>query len=369
MGRPGRKCCPMTGQSHSPDQNPPSGDAPPPLAGAQPPAVLSRELGGDLPCISCGYNLRGLSIRSMCPECGIRVRATILSVVDPEARELQPIGLPRLIVAGLLAWNAGAAGAALLAWLPHAHDLVVQWVTPVGPRPNTTLGVVIAVALSAIGSLALIHPHARIPGRATVLALLASTLYLPLLALMWVYLSRPESPGGTRFLWQRPPSAAAMDLLAGIYALVALIIFCQRPVARLLVARSLILRSGRVDRQTLYVIGIACGVASLSCLLIRTSASMTPVPSEVLRLAGTAVLALASLLITLGLLGALLDSLRICQAILTPRRTLAHVIESGASTPRSRMGQMLSGTTRPTQPAASALPPHAVPSPPPSSPP
>ena len=27
----------------------------------------------DLPCVSCGYNLRTLDMRAACPECGTRV--------------------------------------------------------------------------------------------------------------------------------------------------------------------------------------------------------------------------------------------------------------------------------------------------------
>src|SRR5690606_27754218 len=62
--------------------------------------VIARQLKGDLLCIGCGYNLRGLSIREMCPECGIPVRATILGVIDPMADELAPIPRPRLVATG-----------------------------------------------------------------------------------------------------------------------------------------------------------------------------------------------------------------------------------------------------------------------------
>src|SRR5436190_23878239 len=74
-------------------------------------SALGRQLRGDLPCVACGYNLKGLSIRSVCPECGTPVRATILSVVDPHAAELTPIRLPALVALGLLFCAAGALGA------------------------------------------------------------------------------------------------------------------------------------------------------------------------------------------------------------------------------------------------------------------
>src|SRR5262245_48877512 len=78
--------------------------------------AIARELTGDLPCVRCRYNLRGLSVRAPCPECGTPVRATLLAVVDPFAGELQPVSRPRLIVAGLIAWSLGGFGSALCVW-------------------------------------------------------------------------------------------------------------------------------------------------------------------------------------------------------------------------------------------------------------
>src|SRR5581483_4291904 len=97
---------------------------PGPSAAPPVPVVLGRELGGDLHCVVCSYNLRGLSIRAICPECGTAVRATILSVVDPHASILRPITFPRLTAAGVILWAAGAVAVAMMAWLPQAADLL-----------------------------------------------------------------------------------------------------------------------------------------------------------------------------------------------------------------------------------------------------
>ena len=80
-----------TGQQHTGDGSP--------RAWA---SVLASELTGDLPCVRCGYNLRGLSIREHCPECDAPVRATILALVDPRASELKPLRRPRLTGWGLV---------------------------------------------------------------------------------------------------------------------------------------------------------------------------------------------------------------------------------------------------------------------------
>ena len=72
------------------------------------PAAAVAVLEADVHCARCGYNLRGISIRSVCPECGAAVRATILAVVDPHASELQPIRHPWPVAAGLVLWAASA---------------------------------------------------------------------------------------------------------------------------------------------------------------------------------------------------------------------------------------------------------------------
>ncbi len=88
---------------------PSSGPHPPaPDRGSSGVARLSRELAGDLPCIQCGYNLRGLTVKGMCPECGTSVRATLLAVVDPMAGEFRPISFPRLTAYGMLVWSHAA---------------------------------------------------------------------------------------------------------------------------------------------------------------------------------------------------------------------------------------------------------------------
>src|SRR5688572_28786068 len=132
---------------------------------------LSHELGGDLPCVVCGYNLRGHSIRALCPECGTGIRATILAVVDPFASELQPIRFPRIIAILINMWTGGALFAALLAWLPIVYDLLnaAGWRLA---RPDINVALLASLAVSGIGALGLIRPHARVGTFGPALAIL-----------------------------------------------------------------------------------------------------------------------------------------------------------------------------------------------------
>ncbi len=69
----------------------------------------------DLPCVGCGYNLRGLSVDARCPECA--------AAIGP-SRDAHRQGAARLLHLGgrrwLLTLGAGTACLFLAAVLPHA---------------------------------------------------------------------------------------------------------------------------------------------------------------------------------------------------------------------------------------------------------
>jgi hypothetical protein len=311
-------------------------------------------LGGDLPCVVCGYNLRGLSIRAHCPECGTAVRATILAVVDPLARELQPVRSRWLVAGGLLLWAGAGLIAALLAWAPHLADAAAALglYTPMpgglggvgrARSMSVTNAMTAMIALSALGALALVSPHRGLPRRNVISALVALALYVPAAYLVFrlggLTDQRLVSPlldaGGLS------RERSCVRLLLGV-CLVG-IVLGLRPNARVLVARSLALRTGRVDRQTLMAIALAACVAAagdLIHLLLARSAPPAGVPGgvasagspthEIAFLAGTALVAMGSALITGGFAGSLADCLRIARSVLSPGPSLAHVIGPGS---------------------------------------
>jgi hypothetical protein len=301
---------------------------PPPSHPRPGPAPLGASLGGDLPCVVCGYNLRGLSIRSTCPECGTAVRATILAVVDPLARELRPVRSRWVVAGGLIVWSASALIAALLAWTPHLADAAAAMGLGHPRTPPVTLTMTTMVVLSGVGALALVSPHRALPRRNIMAALGAVLLYVPAAYLVWCLGDLTQRRTLSPMLDAGGLDAYRSQLRLLLDLCTIGIVLGLRPNGRVLVARSLALRSGRVDRQTLFAIALAAAVAAVGdaihLFLANRGGNGT---HEIAFLAGTAFVAMGSALITGGFAGSTADCLRIARAVLSPGPSLAHVID------------------------------------------
>lgn len=93
-------------------------------------------LGTDLHCVKCQYNLRGLSSRGKCPECGLRILASLSTRGCVNARQWRSISKSLVLV---MAANTG------LALTPFAAIFCVA--TFRLPTTPTTLASLIALAV------------------------------------------------------------------------------------------------------------------------------------------------------------------------------------------------------------------------------
>jgi len=314
---------PLVGQ-HGASLSPPSPPPGPAADGADVPA-LDKRLVGDLPCVVCKYSLKGISIRDACPECGTAVRATILSIVDPYASELRPLPHPLSVAAGLVLWSLGCAAAALLSWLPFAIGIQsYSW----------RLSLIGALGASALGAALLIRPSKDVKPQHTALALSAVALYIPLLLIAW----RLTGPEWIIEMGRYPPlrsaaaGAASTPILLHLFAGVCVIgiLAGLRPNARTLVARSLALRMGRVDRQTMLAMMGAVAIGGLGDLLFLLRPALSGPAADILSPISLILVILGASLATIGALGLVIDSLRIARSLLIPTPRLASLIRSGS---------------------------------------
>lgn len=291
--------------------------------------IIAATLTGRLTCAACGYDLRGLSVLDRCPECGLRIATSILAVVDPRAQEFEPIRKPRLVAFGLLAWSYGALLAALCAWLLRAIELPALNNDPhllgnQGARIIAFLGLV-GIVVSGVASLSLVKPTPGMPRSGSRLALTGAALYLPM-AVTYFVLHGQLDVGLASPYFGRFPDAERVFLRACELLLIAAIVLLLRTNARTLAARSAILRTGRVDRQTMYAVAVAAAAGVLGDAIRLMATHVQGLAAQVLSIAGVSIVVIASALLTLGLAGVAIDCTRVARALLRSGRRLTSLV-------------------------------------------
>lgn len=349
----------MPGADHAPEPSDPQGEPVPTghagqgtdptqrpsttIGVAEAAPTLDTRLGGALPCVTCGYNLQSISILGVCPECGTAVRATILAVVDPLASELQPIRRPWLVATGLLLWPLAALGAAMLGAGVVGSLVIRTWQDlPAAQTASDVTRWMMAVLVWVSGGAILLfcRPHDGVSRvdtrRAAAGALLTGVLGGVVLVIAEMGLvGRAGATFTTGELWD-PPERAVYRLIAA--GLVVAVLFCVRPIARTLVARSLAIRTGRVDRQTLEAMAGASLVIAAGDLLGLLATALGRPWSEPLWTMGAALMLLGGLLFTIGLVSTVVDCVRIARSIIAPGPSLSQVLTPQGGQDRSGSG-------------------------------
>ncbi len=284
---------------------------------------LGVSLSGSLPCITCGYDLKGISIRSVCPECATTVRATILFRVDPRSEVFRPIFHPEIITVLLFAWAIGALVAAIAVWIPRIEEVAAGGGAMQYARIWSTVAFW-AIVASAVGSASFIFPFRSMRPWKIVLAAVGMGGYA-LIFIGFMGVRRAE-------LGQAAPySAGALNIDRTLMRLlmmagVIIVLLGVRPVAREFVKRSLALRTGRVNRQTIFAM-VAVALVGMMGDAMRLVAPHVPTAMEaVVSQLGVVCIVISSLLLTLGFASAVVDSWRIGMALVVPTPTLREVL-------------------------------------------
>lgn len=317
-------------QDPSPNPSPGSPPPAPPEGGS----VIARQLTGALYCLGCGYNLHGLSIRANCPECGVPVRATILGIVDPHADELAPLLRPRLSAIGLCAWSMGAMIAVLMVWVLRSAEVIrsvsgVVWVPGFAPWLGAA-----GLLLSMLGAMTLVRPHRRVSRWEAVRAAVGVSIYAPLI---FVYLTIYSSIDGGAPSPLLNPGLGALGrsmLRVFIFLLVGGIVWGLRPQAIGLAVRSVVVRTGRVDRQSMLTVLASLGIATLGDLLSVVSHYVQIGSGDIVSIVTLVVISLGSVLFTVGMVNIVVDTLRLYPVLVRPGVGLVDIFETNAQKSR-----------------------------------
>lgn len=294
---------------------------------------LVSELRGDLPCARCRYNLRGISVRDNCPECGTPVRVTLLAKVDPYAPVLRPIVAPRIIATGLVLWVLGPLLAAVATWALRIRDFGPQSLHEALPARELALAGVASILLSAVGALALVRPHTGIKPRFQLLALLGVLSTVIAAGAYWRIHGEIDIVSRAPYTGLDPSILARSLLRLMLGATCAAAIVTLRPNARLLASRSHLMRMGHVDRQTMLALVAALGVTAVGDgLHIAATTFSDDNARTVLVVVGTLLIAVGSMFFTLGLVGMMIDAMRIVPVVLRPPLSMDQLLRGSAST-------------------------------------
>lgn len=292
---------------------------------------LAFELSGHIPCAVCAYDLSGLSITGTCPECGSSVRLTLLRVIDPRARVLEPLVRPRLTALCLSVLSGTSFGAVLMIWAQRIADgaCVAFGRRCVLPELGHT-----AAALLALGGLAgvgLVRPHrrttplSRLAGGAAILMTIAAAWQLSVTLGI-----RDPLRGPPYFGVERMSDARALErIIFGVLVAGAILLF--RVNARELSLRSVLLRRDHEHKQRLLAVAGAMMIALAGdVLLLIAPNEPATAPATLLVTLGLAAIAVGSVLATVAMVGVLIDSRAIARTIARRPMAIRDVIRRAA---------------------------------------
>ncbi len=301
------------------------------MAEADPDQAIGLSLSGPMPCISCGYDLQGLSVVGLCPECGSAVRATILAKIDPQAEELAPLLTPRLTAYGLAGGVIAGCVATVLAWLIRGGDAYEHFLHMEAPAVLTGApirwAVLAFIAFAGLCTLAVVRPVRT----TTPAQIIASLLALPFLGVaIWamhrILFVIDAARGAPYFVAQPAVDRIGMHLLVTASIILALLFI--RPAARRLARRSMAMRAGRLNRQTVLAM---CGALLLTAVgdgLRLCTLSASAGFDDALDIAGSLLIVVGSLLFTLGAVLTAIDAVRVARVLARPTRSLRDIVSS-----------------------------------------
>lgn len=256
------------------------------------------------------------------------VQVTVLSVIDPKATEIQPIRFARLVATGLVLWAGASTLVMVLAWVLAISGLTGGVLADRGIHGVVTLGSWLLGA-AGIGACAIVSPQSGIPLGNKLRAGLGVLGY-GLLIKLWLDLGPllAQTPDDSLLnAWTGRVSIEPWrsERLVAWLAMAA-VIWLLRGNLRLLAARSLVLRSARVDRQTMLAMIVVLMVAALGDGFSLISPHLPASMRGYGVLLGEALVAVSTVLFSIGTISVLIDTIRLLPAVLKAPLRLGDVM-------------------------------------------
>ncbi len=224
---------------------------------------------------------------------------------------------------GLVMWPLGGLIIALSSWVERLLELArSEWGMAISV-PGLDVVAMVGVVLVGLGGLAMLKPTRESPIGRCLVALLGVSAVVPLAWGVW-RTGAIDRAGWQAYSGEVDPDRAVARLVVGV----SVVVMCLglRPIGREMVRRSMALRTGRVDRQAILLVAIAATVAMVGDGLRLASALDTG--WSIAGTIGTPVVAIGSMLVTVGIVGGLIDAMRIARAVLQPLPSLEDVVGS-----------------------------------------
>ncbi len=333
-------------------QQPPSGSAAKTIAsphtktnlevGHEPQHVVRR----DLPCVGCGYDLKGISPDSACPECGLGVRRTLLYVIDPAASEIAPLRNGYWLAAILVLVPAILVTAVVILWIPHIQFAYENYQGILRPNPATQWNLWKAFAgflaiVSGLLTFGLQNPTGKRVRRSYLTGLWLARLSLIFWGGMVIIIAIYDETNGT---WQASLyDGEQIDLFrsvlrAGGHLTLILAVVGFPKVVRFLALRSLYHRISQMSRQGFLAMGFALLITLAGDSLwiitgwiqqqsINAGTGGAPRFVEQLALISAMLTLVGSGMLTLALFNAMMDAIRLAVKINGPRYTHDQIVD------------------------------------------
>lgn len=225
-------------------------------------------------------------------------------------------------------WGLSALVAALLMAAWRLVDLLFAGSVSTSREQFVGAFLVGLVLLSAAGAMALIRPHAGLPRINVLLARLGVLGYIPFAAvILWIHVivdPTIESPYGAA----QVVSTERVILRIVAAVILGLILLALRPNGRVLASRSMLMRTGQVDRQTMRALASALLLPLAGDLAELGSVATAGRLSDGLHTAGSFMILIGSALFVLGLIGVVIDCIRLVPVVVGPPLSIESITKA-----------------------------------------